>query len=138
MNHETFQNDPYAQKLGFHLREVEPGYAVIETTAREDVLNFGGIVHGGFLFSLADYAFAVASNSHGVFAVATNVSIQFLAAAQPGDKLVAKAKETHCTKRVGYYEMSVETEHGKPIAKCLGTVHRTGRFLPGFESTGRE
>ncbi|MCF8568088.1 hotdog fold thioesterase [Alicyclobacillus tolerans] len=124
---ELFKNDPYAQQLGFEIVDVSPGYAQVTAVVSEDTLNFAGSPHGGFLFSLADYAFAVASNAHGRQAVATTVSIQFYQIARPGTRLRAQAQETHLTYRTGYYDMTVTTEDGLLIAKCQGMVYRTSR-----------
>lgn len=122
-----FANDPYASRLGFEIVQVSPGYAEVTAAVTEDVLNFAGSPHGGFLFSLADYAFAMASNAHGRLAVATSMSIQFFQPATVGTRLRSEAKETHITHRAGYYEMTVMTEDGRLIAKCMGMVYRASR-----------
>ncbi|HEX6989391.1 MAG TPA: hotdog fold thioesterase [Bacillota bacterium] len=126
---DRFRADPYARRMHFDLLEAGPGYARVAARVTSDVFNFAGVPHGGFLFSLADYAFAVASNSHGTVAVATSVSIHFLRAAGEGERLVAEARETRVTRRAGFYEMRVLDESGQVIAQCLGVVHRTGRVL---------
>lgn len=132
---ERFASDPYAHRLGFEIHEVKPGYAQVSVTVSAETLNFAGAPHGGFLFSLADYAFALASNAHGRLAVATSISMQFYAAAKEGERLIAQATETHLTHRVGYYEMTVATDGGALVAKCLGMVHRTSR---DWNSAGEE
>lgn len=126
---ERFRQDPFARRMGFELLEVAPGYARAAASLGEDGVNFAGVPHGGLLFSLADYALAVASNSHGRVAVATSVAVQFLAAARLGATLVAEARETHLTHRAGFYEMTVTDGGGSVVAKCLGVVHRTEREL---------
>ena len=130
---ERFRQDPFARRMGFELVEAGPGYARVAVELTEDLFNFAGTPHGGLLFSLADYAFAVASNSHGRVALATNVSIQFMAAAEVGERLYAEAKESHLTRRAGFYDMTVTTESGRLVARCLGVVHRTSRSLDGDE-----
>ncbi len=122
---EKFESDSFANYLNFELLEARPGYARVTTLVTEQGLNFAGSVHGGLLFSLADYAFAAASNGHGRLAVATSMSIQFYAAAKLGDRLFALAQEQQLTHRAGFYEMTVTNESGQKIAQCLGMVHRS-------------
>lgn len=126
---DRFRADPYARRMGFALLEAAPGYARVAVDVTPDLFNFAGTPHGGLVFSLADYAFAVASNSHNRVAVATSVSIQFLAAASLGERLIAEARENHVTRRAGFYDMTVTTASGQLIARCLGVVHRTERPL---------
>jgi len=126
---ERFRADPYAQTLGFELLAAEPGYARVAARVTPAVFNFAGVPHGGFVFSLADYAFAVASNSHGRVAVATSVSIQFMRAAAQGDRLEAEARRLRAGRSAGFYEMRVLDRSGQEIARCLGVVHRTERPL---------
>lgn len=126
---ERFRADPYARRMGFELLDAGPGYARVAAALGPDGFNFAGFPHGGLLFSLADYAFSVASNSHGQVAVATSVSIQYLAAAEPGDRLVAEARETRATRRAGFYTMTVATAAGRLLAQCLGVVQRLDRAL---------
>ncbi len=118
-----FRNDPYGQKLGFKLLHVKPGYALANAVVTDETLNFAGAPHGGFLFSLADYALAAASNSHGRLTVGMTVSIQFFAKANIGDELYAEAMESHLANRTGFYEIIIRTD-SKKIAQCIGTVHR--------------
>ncbi|MFQ6090313.1 MAG: hotdog fold thioesterase, partial [Candidatus Bipolaricaulia bacterium] len=66
---ERIDHDPFARSLGIELLELGPGYGRAAMTVREEMLNFQGIPHGGAIFSLADAAFAAASNSHGRTAV---------------------------------------------------------------------
>ena len=135
---ERFRQDPFARRMGFELVEAGPGYARVAVDLTEDLFNFAGTPHGGLLFSLADYAFAVASNSHGRISLATHVSVQFLAAAEAGERLYAEAKESHLTRRAGFYDMTVTTETGRVVARCLGVVHRTGRLLDGGPADGEK
>ncbi len=86
--------------------------------------NFQGIAHGGAIFSLADAAFAAASNSHGTPAVALAMSIQFLNAPRAGSRLTAEAREQRLGQRAGFYAMTVVDDDGTMIATCQGVVHR--------------
>ncbi len=121
--------DPYARRLGVALEEVRPGYARTGLTITPELLNFHGIPHGGAIFSLADVAFAAASNSHGQAAVALSMTIQFLGAASCGTRLVAEAQELRKGRRAGFYEITVKTESGEPIAVCQAVVHRKSQSL---------
>ena len=128
---EQIRRDPFARFLGIELLEVREGYAKAALTVQEHMLNFHGIPHGGVIFSLADAAFAAASNSHGQVAVALHVSINFLAAVSPGARLTAEATEEHLTRRTGLYRLAVTSEDGTLIALAHGTVYRKDQPLSG-------
>lgn len=116
--------DPFARWLGIELQELRPGYSRVAVTLTPRMLNFHGIPHGGAIFSLADAAFAAASNSHGQTAVALSMTIHYLAAAEPGTRLLAEAREQRKGNRTGFYQITVTTEGGDPIAACQAVVHR--------------
>jgi acyl-CoA thioesterase len=86
-------------------------------------------VQGGAIFTLADFAFAAASNSYGTVAVAINVSISFLKATSSG-VLVAEAKETSRNPRLGTYTVDVRDESGDLVATFQGMVYRKKDPLP--------
>jgi len=86
-------------------------------------LNGYQIVQGGAIFTLADFAFAAASNSHGTIAVAINVSITFIKAAQPG-VLVAEAREIARNPKLGTYAVEVRDGQGDLLAQFQGLVYR--------------
>jgi acyl-CoA thioesterase len=116
--------DPFARFLGIELLELREGYSKVAMTVGEHMLNFHGIPHGGVIFSLADAAFAAASNSYGQMAVALNVSINFLAAVPVGTRLYAEATEENLGRRTALYRLAVTLEDGTPVALCHGTVYR--------------
>ncbi len=124
-----FRQDPFARYLGVALEEVRPGYARTALTITPDHLNFHGIPHGGAIFSLADAAFAAASNSHGQAAVALSMTIQFLGAAPCGARLVAEAQELRKGRRAGFYEITVKAESGEPMAIVQAVVHRKSQSV---------
>jgi len=117
------KNDKVAVWLGVKILEVEKGRAKISIKVREDMLNAAGICQGGVIFSLADFAFALASNSHGRIALAISANIYFVSPALPGDELIAEAKEVSVSKRLGVYEVLVYKED-KIVAKFTGQVYR--------------
>jgi acyl-CoA thioesterase len=120
------RDDPYAAWLGIELLDLRPGYCRAAMRLRPHMLNFQGNPHGGALFSLADYAFGGACNAHGEAAVALSVTIQFLAAPDPGARLVAEAREQRQGRRAGFYVMSVTDEQGTVVATCQAVAFRRG------------
>jgi acyl-CoA thioesterase len=119
-----FRQDPYADLLGMELLEVRPGYSLMSMVVREDMVNFHGIPHGGAIFSLADSAFAAASNSHGQTSVALNIEISYVRMVVPGTKLIAEATEEYLGKRTALYHITVSTDEGDLVASCHGVVYR--------------
>lgn len=118
-------SDPYCETLGIDLRELEPGRAVTALEVTESMSNFHGTPHGGAVYSLADAAFAAASNSHGDTAVALETNVSYLDAVDVGATLVATAEETHLTRRTGEYEVVVTEEGtGDRVATFRGRVYR--------------
>jgi acyl-CoA thioesterase len=131
--------DRLAATLGIELAEVGPGRATTRLTIDERHLNGAGIVHGGTIFSLADVAFAAASNSGGTLALALDVSITFLKAVSTGT-LTARAEEERCQGRIGCYSLRVEDGSGELVALFRGTVYRKktplAELLSGAGQTG--
>ena len=122
---EYIQKDPFAAHLGAKIEIIEPGHSRVSLTITEEMTNFHGATHGGVIFALSDIAFAAASNSHGLMAVALNVGISFLKASKPGDKLVAEAKEGHVGGRVALYDITVRDDQtGKLVAKSQDLAYR--------------
>lgn len=117
-------SDPYCETLGIELDELDEGFARTELTITDDLLNFHGTPHGGAVYSLADAAFAAASNSHGETAVALETNISYLAAVETGTTLVATAEETHVAGRTAEYEVRVTDESDDRIATFRGRVYR--------------
>jgi acyl-CoA thioesterase len=115
--------DALSRLLGFVLLEEGPGRARVQGEVRAEHCNVHGTAHGGFVFSLADEAFAVASNSHGPQAVALVASIHFTASVGAGDTLVAEAREISLGPRTATYEVTV-TSTDRMVALFTGTVYR--------------
>ena len=122
--------DPFVNHLGAEFTEAGPGRAVACLTLGEEHMNFNGTCHGGVLFSLADAAFGLASNSHGRLAAAVDGHIGFAAPARAGDRLVATAVEIKRSNRIGTYRVEVQRADGDPVATFTGTVYITGREHP--------
>ncbi len=118
------RQDPFARWMGIEFEEIRPGYARACLRVTPAMLNFHGVPHGGVVFSLADAAFGAASNAHGQAALALSVTIQFLAPAPLGARLVAEAQEVRQGRRAGFYALTVRTEAGEVIAACQAVAHR--------------
>ncbi|GIW24792.1 hydroxyphenylacetyl-CoA thioesterase PaaI [Meiothermus sp.] len=115
--------DPYMQLLGLETLRVEAGKAVVAARVRPEHLNIHGSCHGGFLYSLADAAFALASNSHGTPAVALSTQMQYFKAVKAGDRLEAHASEENLGRRTATYRIEIRSE-GRVVALFTGTVFR--------------
>jgi acyl-CoA thioesterase len=112
------RDDPYAAWLGIELLELAPGYCKAAMWLTPQMVNFHGLPHGGAIFSLADYAFSGACNAEGRAAVALSVTIQFLAATEPGTRLTAEARAERQGRRAGFYAMTVTDDRGTLVASC--------------------
>ncbi|GGK77759.1 MULTISPECIES: hydroxyphenylacetyl-CoA thioesterase PaaI [Haloarcula] len=121
---ERIESDAYCETLGIDVVELDSGYAQTELTITEDLLNFHGTPHGGAIYSLADAAFAAASNSHGEAAVALETNISYLDAVETGETLSATAEETHLADSTAEYEVTVTAQDGERIATFRGRVYR--------------
>jgi len=119
------KQDRFAKLLGFEIEQMQEGNAVVSATIKQEHLNGADVVHGGFLFSMADYAFAIASNSKNNLSLAINANILFQKA-KSGGKLFAKAKELSDGKKVATYEVRISDEEDNTIATFTGTVYRKG------------
>lgn len=118
-----FELDPYMRHLGFSAEVPAPGQARVWGELRPEFLNSAGSAHGGFLFSLADSAFALASNSHGALALALSAHIEYFKASRAGQQIEAEAREINLTRRTGVYQVEIRTG-GDLIALFTGTVYR--------------
>jgi len=119
-----WSRDRASQNLGMSVVAMRPGYAELAMTVREDMLNGHAICHGGFIFSLADSAFAYACNSYNLVTVASGCSIDFLAPARSGDVLTACARELSAAGRTGVYDIGVSNAAGAKIAVFRGRSYR--------------
>jgi len=120
---EFFKNDRFAAHNGIELLEVSEGYAKARMRIEDKHLNGISVVHGGAIFTLADLAFAAASNSHGTVAVAINASIWYVKAAMEGT-LFAEAKEVSLNPKLATYSIEITDEGGEIFAAFEGMVYR--------------
>ena len=122
---QTFFNsaDAFAHHNGMTIIELREGYARAEMELQPYHLNGAQTVHGGALFTLADFAFAAASNSRGQLALSINSSISIFKGAKEG-KLIAEAREVSCSPKLASYEVSIRNEAGDLLATFQGMVYR--------------
>ncbi len=126
---EYFKRDLFAAGSGIELLEGRPGYAKASLSIEPRHLNGAGVLHGGAIFTLADFAFAVASNSHGQVALSINASISYMKALKTG-KVFAEAKEISLSAKIGNYIVEITDESGARIAQMQGTVYRKKDVIP--------
>ena len=127
-------DDKASQGLGMAIETVTPGRSVLSMTVREDMVNGHSICHGGFIFTLADSAFAFACNSENFNTVAAGVRIEFLAPAKLGDRLTAVAEQVHQGGRTGVYDVVVTNQKERRLAVFRGNSHRIGGALVDEET----
>jgi acyl-CoA thioesterase len=125
-----FSADHFAALTGVEIVEAGKGYCKAYLKIENKHLNAANVVQGGAIFTLADLAFAVASNSHGQLALAINVNISFLRATSSGT-LYATATEVAEPHRLGAYDVLVSDENGEIVARFNGMVYRKKQQLPG-------
>jgi acyl-CoA thioesterase len=126
-----YERDPASQALGMTLDAIRPGYARMRMRVRDDMLNGHGTCHGGYIFMLADSAFAFACNSHNFNTVGAGCTIDYLAPGRAGDVLVAEAVEQALSGKKGVYDVVVTDQDGRKIALFRGKSHRVaGHVVP--------
>jgi acyl-CoA thioesterase len=118
-----FENDRYAKLSEISLTEASPGYARAIMVINEKHLNAADVVQGGAIFTLADFAFAVASNSHGRLSLAIDAEISFFRSVRAGT-LTATAREISLHNKLGTYLIDITNEKNELIAHFKGTVYR--------------
>ena len=119
--------DRYVAGLGIRCVDAGPGRAVVTMAVTAAQLNFNGTCHGGVIFALADTAFGLASNSHGMIAAGIDAHITYHVAAQQGDTLTATAVEVSRARKLAVYRVDVARADHTLIASFTGTVYVTTR-----------
>ena len=115
--------DKFARHAGIELVDVGPGWAKASMKIEPFHFNAAGTVHGGAIFTLADFAFAVASNSHGTLAMGINTSVNFVKAATMGT-LHAEAMEQSKGSKLASYSVMITDDAGDVVAIFQGMVYR--------------
>jgi acyl-CoA thioesterase len=123
--------DSASRGLGMRLISVAPGRAELEMTITDKMVNGHKIAHGGFIFTLADSAFAFACNTYDQRSVAQHCTVTFLAPGKLGDLLTARATEKQRIGRSGIYDITVTRQDGSVIAEFRGHSRTIeGALLP--------
>ncbi|QUJ76435.1 hydroxyphenylacetyl-CoA thioesterase PaaI [Sulfitobacter albidus] len=124
-------NDRASRALGMQLTTIAPGEATMTMQVTGDMLNGHGICHGGYIFTLADSAFAFACNSYNRLTVAQQNQITYITPGKPGETLTATARETALAGRSGVYDVEVTGDDGRTVATFRG-LSRTikGQHFP--------
>jgi acyl-CoA thioesterase len=121
---EMFARDLASQAMGMRIVKVGPGSAELTMKVRADMLNGHATCHGGFIFTLADSAFAFACNSANLATVASGCTIDFIAPAREDDVLTAIGLERSLSGRTGIYDIEVRNQRGEMIALFRGKSYR--------------
>jgi acyl-CoA thioesterase len=121
-----YADDAASRRLGIEITDVGPGTATARMTVRDDMVNGHGIAHGGFVFTLADTAFAFACNTYGDRTVAAGADIHFLEPVAAGARLTAVATERSRRGRSGLYDVSVAAADGTVVAEFRGRSRSLG------------
>jgi acyl-CoA thioesterase len=118
---DAFEHDLFAKGMGAEIVELEKGYTKTRFTVEKKHLNGVGIAQGGTLFTLADFAFAVASNSSGRVAVSISSQISFMRPSPTGTVLTAEAREIARSGHLSHCEVNIRNEKDQLVATFHGT-----------------
>jgi acyl-CoA thioesterase len=118
--------DEASRRLGIRILDVAPGQATAAMSVTAAMINGHDICHGGYVFLLADTAFAFACNSYGQTTVAAACDIVFVAPAMLGDDLIAQASERLRFGRSGVYDITVRRADGTVVAEFRGNSRTVG------------
>ena len=121
-----YANDSASQRLGIEISDVAPGRATASMAVTEDMVNGHGMCHGGYVFTLADTAFAFACNTYDERTVAAGAGIDFLEPVEAGGRLIAVAVERTRRGRSGVYDVTVSTGDGQVVAEFRGRSRTIG------------
>jgi len=134
---EMYLRDRASRAMGMKITRVAPGHAELTMVVRADMLNGHAICHGGFIFTLADSAFAFACNSYNLTTVASGCAIDFVAPAREGDELTAFAQERSASGRTGVYDIEVRNQRGEKVALFRGKSYRIKGHVIDPQTTAR-
>lgn len=127
--------DRASRGLGMELVSVGPGRAEFAMTVTDRMVNGHDLCHGGFIFTLADSAFAFACNTYNQRTVAQHCAVTFLTAGKLGDRLTARAVEVSRRGRSGIYDITVTRQDGIVIAEFRGHSRTIeGELVPDAKS----
>jgi acyl-CoA thioesterase len=128
---EMWNDDSASQRLGMSLDLIAPGRATLSMTVTEAMSNGHGNCHGGYIFILADSAFAFACNSYNDVVVGQHCSVSYLKPVRIGDRLTAAAREASRLGRSGIYDVRITNQDGAHVAEFRGHSRTVkGTHLP--------
>lgn len=125
---EHFKGDRFATTNGIYIVECEPGYAKAAVEIGPDHLNGAGVVHGGLLFTLADFAFAVAVNTYGKVTLSVSTSMSYFDKSTDGI-IYAEARELSRSNKLIHCDVLVKHESGSLLASFKGTAYITSKDI---------
>lgn len=131
-----YDDDRASRRLGIEISDVAPGRASATMAVTDDMVNGHGICHGGYVFTLADTAFAFACNTYDERTVAAGATIEFLAPVQAGARLTARATELSRRGRSGVYDVTVAAADGQVVAEFRGRSRVIGGRMLGANGAG--
>ena len=130
-----YSRDAAARELGVKIEFAGPGQSRVTMPVKVHMLNGHAVCHGGFIFALADTAFAYACNSRNSVNLAQSCSIDFVSPAREGEVLTATAEQQHQLSRTGLYDVTVTRPDGQVVARFRGRSYRVrGTILPPDEA----
>ena len=134
-----YSRDNASQQAGMTLEAVEPGKSVVRMTVRDDMVQGHKTCHGGYMFALADSAFAFACNTYNEPTVAIGCTIDYVAPAFLGDVLTATATERSRSGRTGNYDVDIHNQEGRLIAMFHGKSYKVrGQILEQAQDSKQE
>lgn len=125
---EYFKKDKFAAHCGIGLTECHPGFAKAEVRITPHHLNGAGVLHGGLLFTLADFAFAAAVNSYGIVTLSVVAQITYFDKSTEG-LIVAEAREVSRSNKLIHCDIEIRHESGDLLASFKGTAYRTSQKI---------
>ena len=126
---QMFSDDQASRDLGMSVNVVEPGVAEARMTVTQKMVNGHDVCHGGFIFMVADSAFAFACNAYNDVTLASGADINYVYRATLGDELVATAKERQRGRRSGVYDVEVRNQDDRLVALFRGRSAALGKPL---------
>jgi acyl-CoA thioesterase len=126
-----YADDLASQALGIEISAVAPGTATATMVVRPNMVNGHGMGHGGYVFTVADTAFAFACNTYDERTVAAGADVTFLEPVRAGDTLTAVATERSRRGRSGLYDVTVRRGDGTVVAEFRGRSRSLGQPLIG-------
>ncbi|MGA7973536.1 MAG: hydroxyphenylacetyl-CoA thioesterase PaaI [Pseudolabrys sp.] len=123
--------DAASRGLGIEIVSIAPGQSELTMTVAKNMVNGHNMCHGGFIFTLADSAFAFSCNTYNQRTVAQHCAVTYIVSANLGDTLTARAVERHRRGRSGIYDITVTRQDGTVIAEFRGHSRTIeGELLP--------